>query len=300
MKRALYNICFGICCIILNQLTPNFASAQDSVKSPLVLTVSYFSKENQVQYLTVNAKSKVSGKFQPVKGAVVNLFLGKDSTGKGLGSIGKVLTDEKGKAVANIPLALAQLWKSSPSHLFFAVAGKSNRFDEATAETSIAKSRIVLDTAADKIIMATFSEFKGNEWGPVKGVEIKLGIKRLGADLLINEEQSYTTDSLGHVKGEFKRVELPGDVTGNIILVAKVEDNDQYGNLRFEKAVPWGTKAAPDYSFFHRALWASQFHSPVWLIVIAYGIIISVWGTIIYLLFLLIKIRKLGSQEQQQ
>jgi hypothetical protein len=127
---------------------------------------------------------------------------------------------------------------------------------------------------------------------------MKIGIKRLGADLQTGDEQSYTTDSLGRVRGEFKKTGMSGDAAGNIILVAKVEDNDQYGNLRIEKAIPWGVKFVANKDFFHRALWASQFHSPVWLVLIAYFILITVWGTLIYLVFLLIKIRKLGREEE--
>lgn len=273
------------------------ARAQDAEKSPLVVTLSYFLDNNNYQYLKVNAKSKVDGKFHPADGVEIQLYLNKDSTGKGVGLIGKVVTDEKGNAAANIPPALKQTWDLSPNHTFIAVTDKTKKFDETNTELSIAKAKITIDTTDDKSVTATFTEFKDNKWVPVKGVDIKLGIKRLGGDLLINDDQSYTTDSLGHVKGEFKRMGMPGDEKGNIMLVAKVEDNDQYGNLRIERSEPWGVKFIEDNDFFHRALWASRFHSPLWLLVIAYSILIAVWGTLIYLVFLLIKIRTLGKQE---
>jgi hypothetical protein len=298
MKRIITNSCIGVFCILLNGLGAVSAFAQDSVKSPLVVSLSYFTNNNSVPYLAVAAKSKVSGKFQPVNGAEIRLYLDKDSTGKGIGLIGKVVTNEKGKAGTNIPPSLANVWKASVNHTFIAVTDKTKKYDETNTELSIAKARITVDTADDKNVTATFSEFKGGNWTPVKGVEMKLGIKRLGGDLMIGEEQSYTTDSLGRVKGEFKKAGLPGDKAGNIILVAKVEDNDQYGSLRIEKSVPWGAKFVAEKDFFHRALWASRFHSPVWLVFIAYSIVIAVWGTLIYLVFLLIKIKKLGQEEK--
>ncbi len=297
MKKTIVNTCIGAFTLLL----PVFgftAGAQDSTKSPLVIKLAYFSSDNRLQYLTVETKSKVEGKFQPVAGAEVKLYLDKDSTGKGIGLIGKVVTNEKGKGGTNIPPALEQVWKASPNHVFIASTDKTAKYDEASAEISIAKSRITVDTADDKNVVATFNEFKGGAWVPVKGVDIKIGIKRLGGDLQIGEEQSYTTDSLGKVKGEFKKAGLPGDGAGNIVLVAKVEDNDQYGSLRIEKSAPWGVKFVPNNDFFHRALWGSQFHSPVWLVFMAYVIIISVWGTLIYLIFLIIKIKKLGREEK--
>ncbi len=298
MKRQIINICIGLLLILFPGLTVNKANAQDAAKSPLVISLAYSTSDNTIPYLTIKAKSKISGKFQPIKGAEIKLFLDKDSTGKGLGLIGKVTTDEKGKAISNIPSTVETIWKANSNHTFLAVYEKTKNFDEATAELSVVKSKITVDTADDKNVTATFTEFKGGAWVPVKGVEMKLGVKRLGGDLQIGEEQSYTTDSLGKVKGEFKKLGIPGNKEGNIILVAKVEDNDTYGNLRIEKSVPWGKKFVADNSFFHRALWASQFHSPVWLVFLAYSIIISVWGTLIYLIFLLIKVKQLGKEEK--
>ena len=300
MKRSTINCCIFALLLLFPALAVTATDALDTAKSPLVITLSYFSVDNNVQYLTVTARSKVSGKFQPVKSAEIKLYLGKDSAGKGIGFIGKVVTDEKGKAVANIPPSLSQIWKSSVSHTFIAVTHKTKLFDGTSTEIIIARSRISLDTASDKNVTAVFTEFKDSAWVPVKGVEIKLGIERLGGDLPIGDDQSYTTDSLGRVKGEFKRPGLPGDETGNIVLAAKVEDNDQYGNLRVEKTEPWGIKFIANKDFFHRALWASRFHSPVWLVVMAYSILIAVWGTLIYLFILLIKIRKLGRRKKPQ
>ena len=84
-------------------------------------------------------------------------------------------------------------------------------------------------------------EQKGSEWIPVKGVDMKIAVKRLGGDLNVTETPTYTTDSLGVASADFKLLNLPGDSAGNLVLVARVEDNDIYGNLTTEGIVPWGT-----------------------------------------------------------
>ena len=296
MERTTINSFIGLFSTILLSLFTFTASAEDKVKSPLVVTLSYFTENNEQQYLTVAAKTKTDGKFHPVKGAAITIYLGKDSSGKGLRLIGKVITNEKGRAQTLIPVALQKEWNNPANHVFTAATDKTSEFDATSTDLTIARSRITIDTTDDKNVIAVFNEYKGNAWVPVKGVDIKLGIKRFAGDLQIGDDLTYTTDSTGKVKGEFKKTGMPGDESGHIILVAKVDDNDQYGNLRIEKSIPWGTKFTADKTFFHRALWASRFHSPVWLVVIAYSIIIGVWGTLIYLVFLLIKIRKLGKQ----
>jgi hypothetical protein len=128
----------------------------------------------------------------------------------------------------------------------------------------------------------------------VKGVELKVAVKRMDADLGVSETQTYTTDSTGTINAEFKRDGLPGDSKGNLILVAKVEDNDQYGNLSVEKSVPWGAIPSYQTNFFKRTLFARRGQSPLWLELLAYSIIVAVWAVLIYLILQLNKIKKLG------
>ncbi len=265
--------------------------AQD--KKTLNLSLAYYLTNNNTPYLVVTTKAKTDGKFQPVKGMEVKLFLDKDTTGH---FIGKIITNNKGQAAVSIPPSLKSVWDANAKHTFLAISAANKEFDETSTDLSPNKARIILDTADDKNITATVTEFKDSAWAPVKGLELKIGVKRLCADLPVSDEQSFTTDSLGHVKAEFKKVGLPGDAKGNIILVARVEDNDQFGNLRVEKTVPWGTKFVPDTNFFVRALWGTRFRTPLWLLFMAYSIVFSVWGILIYLIALLIKVKKIGKE----
>jgi hypothetical protein len=125
---------------------------------------------------------------------------------------------------------------------------------------------------------------------------MRVGVHRLGGILSANEDATFTTDSSGSIKVDFKRDSLPGDQKGNIVLIAKVEDNDQYGNLMIEKTVPWGVVVKPGSNFFdQRALWATRFRTPLWLLFMANSIIIGVWVTIFYLVFQIIRIKKIGT-----
>jgi hypothetical protein len=143
-------------------------------------------------------------------------------------------------------------------------------------------------------VTATVLEMKDTSWVPVKGVDVVLAVKRLGADLLINETATFTTDSTGKASGDFKRDSIPGDARGNITIVAKVIDNDTYGNMVVEKTVPWGSKFIYVSTFNKRTLFATRDKAPVWLLFIAYSIVLVVWGILVYLVFNIFKIRKLG------
>jgi len=271
--------------------------AQDSAKNELVMNLGYFMNNNKIIYLMVNTKTKIDKKFQPVEGMVVNLYLDSNSAGN---LIGKVVTNEKGLAKTIIPPNLKNSWNGASSHTFIGISEPTKQFDETKAEAAITKTKITIDTLADaeaRTITVTVSALLGDEWVPAKDVEIKVGVARSGGGILsAGDEETYTTDSTGTVNAEFKKDSLPGDQKGNIVLVAKVEDNDQYGNLLVEKTVPWGVTLKPEKNFFdQRTLWTTRFRTPFWLLFMAYSIVIGVWGTMIYLVWQIVKIKKLGT-----
>jgi hypothetical protein len=201
-------------------------------------------------------------------------------------------------AKAIIPPALKSLWDVSATHTFIGISEKNKEFDETKAEAPITKTKITIDTLADtetKTIIVKVSSLQNGAWVPAKDVEMKVGVARMGGILPAGDEENYTTDSTGTVTAELKKDSLPGDQQGNIVLTAKVEDNDLYGNLLVEKAVHWGVTTIPQKNFFdQRTLWSTRFRTPLWLLFMAYTIVIGVWGTLIYLIFQIVKIKKLG------
>jgi hypothetical protein len=273
--------------------------AQEEKPEPS-LSLQYFNLNAKLQYLKVKALVKEDGKLQPVKGAVLALYLD-EAMAENL--LGKLKTDEKGEAKTTIPPALKEKWNLSPNHKFIAASEANKKFAESTTELEIAKAKIVIDTLNEdgaRKVTAQVLAHDSSGWMPVKDVELKIGVRRLGGDLKMGEEETYTTDSLGYVSGEFKLDSLPSlDAKNNIVLVAKTEDNDLYGNLSVEMSVPWGRYAKAqllqqDQWFNHRSLWATRTKTPIWLLLMAYSIIVAVWGVIVYLLFQLLKIKKLG------
>ena len=267
--------------------------AQAPAKGSLSLAVNYFVTNNQVPYLLVRVKTKVDGRFQTVAGIPVSLFLDKDSTGT---AIGKVVTNEWGEATTLIRPTVKKQWNAGLKHTFLAKFAGNAKFDETTGDLTVGKAKILIDAGADKKITATVMEMKDATWTPVKGVDVKMAVKRLGGDLPVNETATFTTDSTGTVSADFKRDSIPGDAKGNITLIAKVEDNDQYGNLSIEKVVPWGAKFTPVSTFNERTLFATRDKAPIWLQLIAYSIILAVWGILVYLVLNVLKIKRLGKQ----
>lgn len=266
---------------------------EDSVAAKEIVKLHYYNSNNSLQWLLLESLLKKGKKTEPQQHKSFSIFLDKDQPEN---LITKVVTDNNGKAKAIIPPQLKAVWDSAAQHTFFVVTEAKSKEEETTSEFTFTKSKISIDTSsADGItnIAVTVMKYENNGWVPVKDVEMKIGIQRLGSILPAGDEESYTTDSTGIASCEFKKKHLPGNEQGELILIAKIEDNDELGNLVIEKKVPWGVVTKQDNSFFQqRALWSTRFKTPLWLLFMAYSIVIGVWGTVIYLVILLIKIKK--------
>jgi hypothetical protein len=262
-------------------------------KNKLILSLGYYNDNNKMQYLKVDTKSKINGKFTPVGGINVKFYISSETPEHLLGS---AMTDNNGKASLMIPAAAKSEWDKSPKPAFLAATDSSGSYDAANASFDLTKARIKLDTAEGKKITAILVEQQGTNWVPVKGVDMKIGIKRLGGDLNVAETPTVTTDSLGMASADFKLVNLPGDSAGNLVLIARVEDNDTYGSLTTERIVPWGTVTTWVSDYNKRSLFARAHRPPYWLLWMATSITLTVWLVMFYLFFQIRKLKKLGAQ----
>lgn len=270
--------------------------AQDSVKKELLVDIAYYLPANKLPYILVHTKTKVEKRFLPVKDIKIAGFMDSDSAAH---SLGNAVTDENGIAKFMIPSSMKTVWESSPTHSFIATTGATKEFDETRNEISITKSKIEIDTVADaetrSLQVSVFSLSDGS-WIPASGVEMKIGVRRAGGILPVSEEETYTSDSAGMVQAEFKREELPGDTAGNLAIVVKIEDNENFGNLEFERVIKWGEPVKSVTPEIGRSLWATRNKAPIWLLVMALGIMAGVWITIVYLISTIFKIKRLGKQ----
>jgi hypothetical protein len=271
-------------------------SAQDTAKAEPTVTIRYFVKNNSFPYLVVQSGMKTGKKVKPLPAQKVSIYL---DTTKPENLLANTLTDESGKAEATIPPAMKDTWANGSKHNFIAVMNAGSPDNEKTASIEITKAKIIIDTSNSdgvRSINVKVMYQENNNWVPAKDVEMKAGISRNASILSAGDDATYTTDSTGAVSVQLKKDSLPGDEKGDIVLAAKVEDNDLYGNLLVEKTEPWGVAFTAEKNFFdQRTLWTTRFRTPFWLLFMAYAIVIGVWGTIIFLVLQIVKIKKLGT-----
>ena len=279
--------------LLLSIFMPDIVHAQEASDETAILKLQYFNINNSVQYLLLESSTKKNKIFTPKKNILYKVYLDSFSNSN---LIAEVKTNDEGKAKMFIPPSLKTVWDNSSLHTFIVMQGD----EEVQSDYSITKARIEIDTSTvDSIKNITVKVLK-DENGKliaVPDVEMKVGIKRLGGILSGGDEETYTTDSSGLVTLPFTKINMPGDKFGNIVLTAKIEDNEFLGNIIIEKKAAWGVPTIVSDDFFkRRELWSTRFRSPYWLLFMAYAIVIGVYGTLIYLVFQLVKIIKLGKQ----
>ena len=130
---------------------------------------------------------------------------------------------------------------------------------------------------------------------PVKGVTIKLFIKKSFGNLPV-EGDNMATDDDGVVTVEFPK-QMPGDKKGNVTLLAKVEDEPKTGDLEATAVSGFGIPSQPKSMLNERSLFAASSNAPIPLVITVNLLIVIVWGTIFYILFKLLTINKLGKNE---
>ena len=122
----------------------------------------------------------------------------------------------------------------------------------------------------------------------ISGVEVKLYVKRLFSLLPIGEGE--TTDEEGNAKFVFPS-DIPADLNGKIEVIAKVEDDENYGSTEAKVESNWCVPRK-EIGELERSLAGSRENAPIYFIVVSNLIIIGIWGTLVYVVLQLFKLRR--------
>jgi mono/diheme cytochrome c family protein len=118
-------------------------------------------------------------------------------------------------------------------------------------------------------------------------VQTDFGLMRLG-------ETSNYTGTDGKVKVVFPE-NIVGDAEGNVKLAVKIENNFLYNDTELLVEKKWGKPlVSHEDEFSRRSLWGARDKSPVWLLLLANGILVAVWAVILFVIINLFRIKKEG------
>ncbi len=206
--------------------------AQEATQEKLktIISLSYYKNSDNTKTLKASAISKKERKIIPLKDVIIQFYATSDENG-----IGEIQTNIDGEAILNLPEKYV-LADSLGNIILIAKFDGDDTYSSAEEEITIKDMRMELSLSeidSVKTIAVTANEITGNP--PEEEVDIYFFVQRLFGNLKIGEGLIEA----GQSSIEFPN-DIPGDSVGNITVIAKIEDNDTYGNVEKKESIAWG------------------------------------------------------------
>ena len=159
-----------------------------------------------------------------------------------------------------------------------------------------AKSAIIqlefTEDGSNKYITAKLNDYTNDSIGqPLEEYDLYFYVERTFSLLPIGDVFN-TTDENGEVTIEFP-TDLPGDAEGNVRIIVKLEDADDYANAETSEVKNWGIPTPHNESRQERSLWAAGANAPISLLILTNSLIAAAWGIIFYILYRFYQISKI-------
>ncbi len=275
----------GMMILLLLSFTPSLMAQDDSKIQPL-LKLEYFHIDS-VNKLAATLKAKVDGKFLPLEDMEIAF---KYSQGGNLTVMNISTTNDKGRASFDIPEEIIASGGDKGVYLFEAsFAGKGN-YESATGRNSMKPLRLELSfSQKEGGKMANLKAFESgpdNQWIPVENLDVVFYVPRTFSLLKVGQASVVN----GAASVEFP-TSVPGNQLGYLTLLAKVEDNETYGNVEASGTINWG-KPLPADKILKRGL--GDTNAPLWMVYTLIVLLSLVWFHYMYVIYTVFRIRYLG------
>ena len=239
-----------------------------------------------------------------------------------LNSLGEVDTDEEGIAALVVDADDREVVMGDDGFLHFSARVEHDQLGELTADKSLQQGRLELslleeepeqqddeeetddsddgesvdqedDDEPIRSIEATFERVLGDDAEPVGMAEVQFYVIRQFGDIGFHGDFTMT-DGDGVVAEEFPSG-MTGDEEGGVQVEVRVEDHEDIGTVVATIDVPWGEEV--DDSRPERALWAGRDAAPLWLLIVANTMLVGGWAAIVYVMWLVVRIRRRDDDE---
>jgi hypothetical protein len=262
---------------------PEWIHSQEvSMISPYI-SLQYFKDNDDNCYLKTTLSWSSNRMELPLPGMKISFSSG--TSEKRI--LAETITDEKGVAIFN--LGDKSVYSRDESGMWeFSTDFEGNDTIEAgTAELLIRDASMKMELKSDsiKILLLHAGKLENGKMIPASGELISVYVPRMFSMLPVGEA---TLDDNGEASLEFPS-DLPGDIDGNIIIIAKFEEHPEFGNIERSTTVEWGIPSILTDHSSHRALWTKT--APKWMIYTLTILLVGVWGHYVFAFISLIRIR---------
>lgn len=276
--------------ILLFVSLPSFTNAQEAVQPRLKLE---FESKSGTRMLKMKLSAKIEGQNTPLGELPITCYLVND---QGNISLGGDTTDVSGIATVTLPHDLGQPRSKEGTYHYLATFPGNKIYLAASSEVNIRDVFMELtfhqkDSTKQILLEAREIGPKGDTI-PVQNQKAVFYVPRTFTSLKIGE--GTVVDGVASL--DFP-VTLPGDSIGNLPVIAKFEDNENFGNAETTASINWG-KPLPPIVATHRGLGDTD--APLWMVYTLIILLSLVWFHYMYAIITVFRIRRLGKKYETQ
>ncbi len=271
--------------ILAQEGTDSVPETAEKISPSLKISSIKNSDETRTLVAVFSYKDKETKTSYDVKGVSITFFVGTDS----LINLGTSITDENGKAICNIKPDFV-FPKNEEGFIHFTNEFEGNDLMEAASgeidvkDLSISLSLEEIDSV--KTVTVKVEQIMANdERVPLNEVEMQIFVARMFSHLPVGA----ITLAEGEGTLEFPN-DLPGDTDGNLVVIAKFEEHEEFGTVMKSDTIAWGIKTAHYNAYSPRSLWTQV--APVWMIITLSIMLLGVWGHYVYVIIQLVLLKK--------
>ncbi len=251
------------------------------------ISLLYLNTSNDTVVLTANLfVSRDQGPF-----ALQNAEIEFTATaGKEIKLLGETKTDDQGNAVLKVHVKSGLPCDKDGKTVYLVKFNRKGKYLSSAESITAKLAKITVNFSKEdslRFIKVNANQFESTgEIKPVTKEKVIVYIPRLFNLLKIGE---IALDDNGE-----GRIDCPenliGDSLGNITVIAKIEENDTFGNVQGQSSITWGI---PKQYYLAekptRELWTPI--APIWMIVTLIIMLTGVWAHYLYAVSQLIKIK---------
>jgi hypothetical protein len=217
-----------------NERNPDTEGEVTQEKLKTSITLNYYKNSDNTITLISTATSKKGKKIILLKDVIIHFYVKSIEN-----NLGNIQSNNDGESIINLPEKYDLIKDSNGNIILIAKFDGDETYKSAEKEITVRDTRMEFSLSeidSVKTIVVKVNEIIGNnEEIPLDEVDIYFYVQRLFGMLKIGEGWIEK----GHSSIEFPN-DLPGDSVGNVAIIAKIEDNDIYGNVEKKATIDWG------------------------------------------------------------
>lgn len=248
--------------------------------------IKYFSK-NDSKILSLTMSYEKDDQRYVLKNREVRFFAGDNLEME----LGRVFSNYLGQAIMIFNSGLGLPVNEEGKTHFTAIFPGDDNFEESSGELDIKEVFMKMSLEeTDGVKTVTVKVTKTDQNGEVVAVideEVLVFVPRMYSDLQVGEIWLDEYEEQGSV--EFPE-DIPGNINGDINIIAKIVDHDEYGNVEIFQESDWGVSLIYDSKTMERALWLED--APLWMTITLFVFLAGVWFHFIRVFFRMYKIKK--------